>query len=747
VARFLERQLGLVPEQTPDEQIEILRQLTAGTGFDSSTAIPLIASMLGLASTGEPALSDLDPRARRAEMLRVLVQWATLAARQTPYLLVVDDLQWSDPTTMELLGLLVNQPIPGLMMVVGSREALPAEWARSVADIELQRLDKDHALALAAEIAQSRGLSTDERRRIVERSGGIPLFIEELARSGATSRPQEHLPLRLHALLEARLRAPGIDLRVAQLAATIGPVFDRALLVQLAGAPVDRAVSGLEAAGIIEPLGDLDRRAYQFSHALLRDAAYETQVLEVRKDAHLRIARMLGAARGRSPGNAVVVAQHLDLAGEVAEAVGAYIDAARQTQAEASHIEARRLLTRALELLEKDPEDEDRDLTELAARLMRANSVSAVLGFPHPEVLEDFQTAEDLCRRYLHRPEVMSAAIGVFSYFSSRGEHSSARTALERMAALIDVPEGAWFAPEVKACLGFLVLYSGDIRQAWRMLEEAWDLFLSRPSEETVSPFWGMPQDPVALTAAALACVAGLQGRMADSETWKRRAVERAEGIGFPQGPLSLAFLNLFLAWLHMLLDDPAGAFRYGRQTIEISERHGFDYLGIVGRPFVLISGPGLVGHPELLNSIEADMNAIGHWVFRPAYLGNMARTHALLGNVAQALPILDDAMLVLHKQGEWIHQPYLLRLRAELTASVRPDRMNEVVHDLRAAVEVGLAQGSLVLALCAANDLARLPIEARPADWRGVLHSVYDLLPSDADCPGILDARTLLNG
>jgi tetratricopeptide (TPR) repeat protein len=746
-ARFIERRLGLLPEQTPDEQIEILRQQTAGTGFDSPIAVPLIASMLGVASTGKPALSDLDPLARRAEMLRVLIQWTTLACRQTPYLVVVDDLQWSDPTTMEYLGLLVDKPILGLMMVVGSREPMPAEWAESVADIELEPLHKDHALALAAEIAQSRGLDTDERRRIVERSGGIPLFIEELARSGATSRPQGHLPLRLQELLEARLRAPGVDLRVAQLAATFGPEFDRVLLGHLAGAPVDRAVSGLEAAGIIEPLSETDRRWYQFSHVLLRDAAYETQVLEVRKDTHLRIARLIGAAQSRSPGNTAVVAQHLDLAGEAAEAVWAYMEAGQQAQAAASHIEARRLLTRAIELLETNPEGEARDLMELGARMFRGMSASSVLGFPHPEVLEDFQTADDLCRRYMHRPEVMPAATGVFSAFFARGELGTARTVLERVAPLIEGPEGAWFAPEVKACLGFVVFHTGDIPQARGMLEEAWEAFLGRPPEEMVSPSWVMPHDPVALTAAALACLAGLQGRMADSEAWRRRAVERTEGLGFPQGPFTLAFICLYLAWLRMIFGDPSGTFHYGRQTIEIAERHGFDYFVTVGRPYVLIREPGVPADPEFIRRTEADIEAAGHGAFRAAYLGNMARSQVLLGDVAQALETVNRALLLAQKQGEWIHQPDLLRLRAELTASVHPDRMDDVVEDLRAAVEVGLAQGSLVLALAAANDLARLPLESRPADWRGVLSSVYDLLPPDSECPGSLDARALLNG
>jgi hypothetical protein len=118
-----------------------------------------------------------------------------------------------------------------------------------------------------------------------------------------------------------------------------------------------------------------------------------------------------------------------------------------------------------------------------------------------------------------------------------------------------------------------------------------------------------------------------------------------------------------------------------------------------------------------------------------------------LLGDVAQALETVDRALLLMQKQEEWIHQPDLLRLRAELTASAHPDRMDDVVDDLRAAVEVGLAQGSLVLALGAANDLARLPLRSRPADWRSVLSSVYDLLPPDSECPGILDARALLDG
>src|SRR5207249_408223 len=124
---------------------------------------------------------------------------------------------------------------------------------------------------------------------------------------------------------------------------------------------------------------------------------------------------------------------------------------------------------------------EARDLMELAARMLRGMSVSSVFGFPHPEVLEDFQAADDLCHRYMHRPEVLPAAVGVCCYFFARGEVSTAGMVLQRVVGLIDVPEGAWFAPEVKVCLGYVAFHAGDIRQARGMLEEAWGGFLKRP--------------------------------------------------------------------------------------------------------------------------------------------------------------------------------------------------------------------------------------------------------------------------
>ena len=149
-------------------------------------------------------------------------------------------------------------------------------------DIALEPLGEKEAAGLVAALTDG-GLDAMQRRQIVERGAGLPLFLQELTRSAVTSSPGEVLPPRIHEILTARLRAPGIDLRVAQLAATLGAEFDEEPLRQLAGREVDAALFRLEDAALIERVAEVRLGRYRFRHGLMRDTAYETQVLPVRQ--------------------------------------------------------------------------------------------------------------------------------------------------------------------------------------------------------------------------------------------------------------------------------------------------------------------------------------------------------------------------------------------------------------------------------------------------------------------------------
>ena len=742
VGRMLEQLLGFYPGQPPGEGLaEVESRLEdAGLGRD---ALALLAPLLGL-DTGELwSRPEVDALALRQETLRVLVAWLAYAAAQTPSLVLVEDLHWADPTTVDLLGLLATESVPGTMILITSRLPLSAPWASTVLDIQLEPLDESKAAALVAALTQG-SLDPAQRRLIVERGAGVPLFLQELTRSAVNADPGEVLPPRIHEILTARLRAPGIDLRVAQLAATLGAEFDEEPLRQLAGRPVDEALGRLEDAGLVERVAEVRLGRYRFRHGLLRDAAYETQLLPSRQATHRNIAELLGSA-ATSPGDLAIVAHHWDLAGDVARSVPAYIAAAQAAQAAASHTEARRLLDRALELAGTMPAGDERDLTELMIRMQRTVSTSSLFGYGYPDVFEDFTVAEEICRRLPDRPEIMPAQVGIWSYLLVRGSVDAAAVVLEPLADQLDQPATAWFAPEIKSCLGYGAFYQGRLDDAHRWLAEAWEGYRSRSVDAAASPFWPLPHDPVPVTAVALACVTALQGRTEESALWEQRAVASADELEFPSGPFSSAFVTVYLAWVRMITGDLAQAREFGRRTIETAQRCRFDYFQLLGGQYVLVPEQDQPCDPTELAQYGAGMDLVGHAAFRPTYLGIVAQNHHYLGDDDTALRTLEEALDTTVTSGELVHQPDLLRRRAEITAAAHPDRMADVAKDLSAAVEIALAQGSLVLALRAANDLARLPDDDRPPDWSDRIRAALERFTPDSSSPELEDARVLL--
>ena len=307
VGRMLEGLLGFSPDQPEAERLAEIEGRLDAVGLDRAETMPLLTPLFGLDADARWSRPELDALALRRETLRTLVTWLAHAARSTPSLVLVEDLHWADPTTVDLLGLLDAEGIPGVMILITSRLPLDAPWASSVLDIELGPLNGDEAELLVTELTDD-GLDPEQRRLIAERGGGIPLFLRELTRSALTATPGEVLPPRLHELLAARLRAPGIDLGVVQLAATLGAEFDEDPLLELAGRPVDEALLRLEHAGIIEPVGAVGLGRYRFRHGLLRDAAYETQVFALapghppqdRRAARFR-RELAGRSRRRGP--------------------------------------------------------------------------------------------------------------------------------------------------------------------------------------------------------------------------------------------------------------------------------------------------------------------------------------------------------------------------------------------------------------------------------------------------------------
>ena len=724
IGRTMERLLGIAGDDA--DRLGPLVSHLSSLGLDPARFVPFLGSLIGISQNADYPVPELDPSAFLDETLSRIVEWLVALADRRPHLLVVEDLHWVDPSTLALLGRLVDRHPPSILTVATTRDDGPVPWRDTVEVLELGRLDGATATKLVDNIAMGKDLTSEQSAAIVKLAGGIPLVIEELTRSYLDEKPTEAMPLRLQELFTWRLKAPGVDQRVVQVAATVGPSFDAGIVSAVIGAEdvVNEQLRLLSDSGIVEP-GDSAANTYRFRHALMRDAAYETQVLDVRSQTHARVGEAM-ADRGAEP---ALIAEHFDLAGEPARAVGLYLAAAQAEQARGGHTEATRLLSRALELLVTLPESDDRDLSELTARMLRALSVSSTQGYAAHNVQVDHRRAEELAKHLGTRSEVLPSLIAIWAYWLTSGDLSTARGLIDRLTDMIAQEAFSWFEPEVDSCAGFQEFYEGQLEPARQQLERSIAGFLARPADQAVSPFWPLPNDPIAVSQIALASVSTLRGESDAAAHWEREAFRRADEIGSPRGPFSRAFVRVYAAWIRRFLGDDEGCRQLGSEVVAIGQEYGYVFWTTLGAVYVVPDPPREEAHRQMLTEVVNTLRIVGQEAFAASNLSYLAQLHALSGDYGRAQDLVAEALDVVRKSGEYLHLPELLRLRAGYILAERGDA-DEAVADLIDALRVAGDTGARVARLRAAIDLARLPESSRPEDWRGILDQARSAMP-----------------
>ncbi len=743
VARMLARTVAAAdPAGDADDAVPTAAALEhhlLSLGLAPAEFVPVLGPLLGLPpSTAYPAL-ELDPTALLGLTYERLVDWMAALAARSPHLLVVEDLHWADPSTLELLHHAVGRSPASLLTVATTREPEAVPWRDQVEVIELGRLDEASALRLVGNLSPGRELAEQERAGIVEQAQGNPLFIEELTRSCLAENRTEPMPLRLQELFTWRLKAPGVDQRVVQVAATVGPVFRASVVSAVLGdeQAVEDQLRLLQQQGVLE--GTPAAGTYRFRHALMRDAAYETQVLDVRQETHAQVAEVMAAA-GTEP---AIVATHLDLAGLGDRATGVYVQAAQGAQARGAHEEATRLTTRALELLEDLPASTERDLGELGARMLRILSVTSLRGYAAPEVESDHVRAEALAQGLGSRPEVLASVVGIYSYRLTNGDVPTALGLAERLLTMTRHRALSGLQPEVDGCAGYAHLYLGHLALAQELFERSVRGMRARPHEDAVSPFWPLPNDPWAAAEMGLACVAALRGEPAVSARHEEEAVRRAEALGFPRGPFTEGFVKTYAAWVRQFQGDGEAARRLASDVVAVGHKHGYAYWVGLGSAY-LAGPPGGPPDPAFLAGTVEALRQMGHQAFLASLLATLARMAADTGDLDEASRLIDDALETAHRTGEMLHVPEILRSRAVFALS-RGQRPAEAVSDLLAAVTLATEQGAAVSRLRAAVDLGSMPSSARPAQWREVLEQARAAVPPTFSAPETEAADRLL--
>jgi predicted ATPase len=364
----IERAAGLAHGDAAQVKLDKLDAVLAQTSTSTQYAA-LFAEMLSLPNDGRYPALDLAPEQRRQRTLEALVSQIETLTRQNPLLMIFEDAHWVDPTTLELFGRIVGRiPTLRVLLIVTFRPEFEPPWVGRpyVTTLTINRLGERDISAMIDRVVGNKLLPANIRQDIIERTDGIPLFVEEITKAvleagsegaaqqtaAAIPSPALAVPASLQASLMARLDRLGPAKEIAQIGAAIGREFSHALLAAVVGNPekeLDPALDRLIQSGLLFRQGVPPHATYLFKHALVQDAAYGMLLREPRRALHARITETLESQFTEIAENQPeLLARHCTEAGQIEKAVGLWGKAGQRSMRRSASVEAIEQFTRAL---------------------------------------------------------------------------------------------------------------------------------------------------------------------------------------------------------------------------------------------------------------------------------------------------------------------------------------------------------------------------------------------------------------
>jgi class 3 adenylate cyclase len=718
--------LALSGTTEPGEPRSRLRQLRAELvtlGLDPEAHVPLLAPVLGLdPSAGyTPHASDLSRiRDLTVESIRA---WLGAAAALGGVLLQVDDLQWADEASRAVLLGLARRPLDGVRVLATTRPDPLMTGGESVEVLELLPLGATYSLELATQVVP--GIGRDALDRVLARGHGVPLFLEELAAAGEMKEVPPDMRARLsetsavpgvlYEPLLARLSQPTVDLRVAQVAATIGTVFDIDVLGASMGRSrerLERSVGALATAGIVSESGP---GVFQFRHGLVRDMAYDLQTTDDRRETHRRVGVALRASSSDRPEESwTVIAQHFHSAGSARDAVDAYSRAAAETRDLGALEAARRLLGTALELLETLPASDQRRLLEVTLRLQRAFLSVTMAGNADPHARADYDACEQLVQEHSAGPELVDTLVSLWGYYTALGSLVRSDELLDEIRAT-GVCDDPVYDAQNHGAKGLVAFLRGDFTFASRCFAAADAVRPPGVIEETEPSRWQFPNDPIAVEDAFRGVLAWQLGDDDAARRHLRNARHRAELLPFPHGAFSLCYVLHYGVWVDIENGDFDRARRSVDELIGLATRHGFDFWSVSAAMLsstlkacveLARSTPDITvlrAENDQQSALRSVITMIDSQAFVPFGLTRQALVIDVIDGHEPALAMLDRAEVVAGQTGSHFYLAETWRTRAAVLRAVEPELSR---HALGEAVRIAREQGAVVFERRALADL-----------------------------------------
>ncbi len=757
-----ERAARFALDDTPQERVAKMEALLAKASGSVGEIAPLYAAMLSLPVSHYLALS-LSPQQLKERTIAAQVSQVVGLADQQPVIMVLEDAHWADPSTLEVFAALLERlESMRVLLIVTYRPEFSAPWLGQsrVTLLRLARLSKKETATLAEHVS-GKPLPAEVLSQVLEKTDGVPLFVEELTKALLESGllqdagdryvvsgplPPLAIPATLHDSLMARLDRLSPVKDLIQLGAVIGREFTHDLIAKLAPMPtpqLDAAIEQLVVSELVYRRGTVPDAVYVFKHALVQEAAYESILRSRRQQLHARVAAALEGDPQAAQGDPGFLALHFEQAGLAEKAVKWYVEAGQRASLRSANKEALHHFQRALGLLG--------EIVGEHAQLDRRIELHTEIGLIHlmlegwasKQATEHFVETEKLSRTGAHSEQRFRTLVGMITTLTWRGHRAEAKSHTEELIALAQASGNRIHRLFAHQLHGQTLMYEGNFPRSLVESQRAIALY-DQSADAQLAFRYGIDPGMVSLWFSAyMQWETGLLDQAV-------RSSEQALVLGRKIGhPFSLASSLGWMADLSYLMWLPERVLLYTEEAMEAAQRHGFSQLHALAS---FQHGWVLAQECQYDLAIERMTQALAQYRSLGAGAVVVPRMTAQLAGVYGQAGRADEGLRVLQSSpdrmpgGTRVRYAEISRIEGELQLLKKEPDPHLAEQFFQEAIVIAIEDQAWSKKLRATTSLAKLwQMQGKIQEARTLLGPLYGEFTEGFDMPDMKNAKALL--
>ena len=750
----------------PAEKLSRLEGFLVQYAVPLPEMVPLFADLLSIPLNDKYTPSILSPERQKQLIFQTILGVLLEIAHRQPLLLVMEDLHWADPTTLEFLNLLVDQiPTTRIFALFTFRPDFSPPWSgrAHLTNLTLHRLTRKQVVTMIEHVTGGKSLPAVVLEQIINKTDGVPLFVEELTKmvleSGLLREKEESYelagplpPLAIPATLQDSLMARLDRLSSVKEIVQLSAIFGRDLTYEMLQAvsymgeeALKQGLSQLVEAELLYQRGIPPKATYTFKHALIQETAYQSVLKGTRQQYHQRIAGMLvGEFAETVATKPELVAHHYTEAGLAEQAVPFWQQAGQRAMERSANEEAIAHLTCGLNLLWDLSETSERDQQELVLQMALGSALIVSRGYAVAEVQQIYSRALELCQRIGNTPEAVPVlySLGRY-YYVFRAEYQIAQDLGKRLLSLAQEHNDAAAFMMAHTVLGITSFWTGQFVTARENVEQALALFDG-----------GMHRDGDFRYAQdiRIVCLCYRVWTLLHLGYPKQalEALRKMESLSNELlHPPSTALFQVTACIFHYWRRDARKLQESADSLLEFSNEHGFAQWKSFGTMFMgwsqIKKGSEKLEIERIRQAVDG-WHAYGNELGFPLFRGVLTDAYRIAGIVEKGLEVVEDAMVKVEQTGERQEEARLYWMKGELFLNQsEPDEQHAEIC-FNQALEIAHQQDAKYQELQAAVSLSRLwQAQGRKEEAKRLLSGIYGWYTEGFDTADLKDAKALL--